>query len=55
MSNNTNNNISNIKYDSLEAMKVEYSYLSKEEKKKYMNMLTEWYMREKDILRNVTN
>jgi hypothetical protein len=31
-------------------MMTEYSALSYEEKRKYMNILTEWYMREKDAL-----
>lgn len=39
----------------LEAMKAEYNCLTLEEKKKYMDLLTEWYMREKDILRNKLN
>lgn len=55
MNNNTNNNISNIKYAMLEGMKLEYSLLTKEEKQKYMDLLTEWYMREKDTLRNISN
>jgi hypothetical protein len=31
-------------------MMTEYGALSHEEKRKYMNILTEWYMREKDAL-----
>lgn len=39
-------------YNYLGHMKAEYASLSKEEKIKYMNLLTEWYMREKDTLKN---
>lgn len=51
------NNILNEenKHIALEAMKLEYNSLTHEEKQKYMNLLTEWYMREKDILRNKLN
>lgn len=52
---NNDNNVYDVKYSNLEAMKIEYSLLNKEEKLKYMNYLTEWYMREKDILRNRYN
>lgn len=34
----------------LYCMMTEYSALSYDEKRKYMNILTEWYMREKDAL-----
>lgn len=48
------NNILNEqnKYIALEDMKLEYNNLTLEEKRKYMDLLTEWYMREKDSLRN---
>jgi hypothetical protein len=36
-------------------MMNEYSGLSHDEKRKYMNILTEWYMREKDALNNAEN
>lgn len=36
------------------AMK-EYSALIYDEKVKYMNILTEWYMREKDLLNMLSN
>ena len=36
-----------------EHMVAEYSILSHDEKVKYMNNLTEWYMREKDALNNI--
>jgi hypothetical protein len=48
-------NYDNNFYPILHAMKIEYSKLDNQRKKKYMDLLTEWYMREKDILRNVTN
>ena len=37
-------------YKQFENMVAEYSILSYDEKVKYMNNLTEWYMREKDNL-----
>lgn len=43
------------KHIALVAMKAEYNSLTLEEKKKYMDILTEWYMREKDLLRNKLN
>jgi hypothetical protein len=55
MKDNIYNNLYNTKYDKMEAMKIEYSLLDKEEKSRYINLLTEWYMREKDILRNSNN
>lgn len=42
-------------YPLLYAMTLEYSKLEDSKKKKYMDLLTEWYMREKDILRNKLN
>lgn len=54
MSNNNKDN-KEKDYNYLSLMKAEYCSLSKEEKLKYMNLLTEWYMREKDILRNNNN
>lgn len=39
-------------YIALYAMKLEYSLLEDSEKQKYMDNLTEWYMREKDILKS---
>ena len=36
-------------YKQFENMVAEYSILSYDEKVKYMNNLTEWYMREKGI------
>lgn len=56
-----NNNISVIdsepikNYLFLYGMTLEYNKLSAEEKKRYMDILTEWYMREKDSLRNKIN
>lgn len=52
MNNLNNENTKEKEHIALYAMKLEYSLLSKEEKVKYMNLLTEWYMREKDTLRN---
>ena len=40
-------------YKHHEHMVMEYSILSHDEKVKYMNNLTEWYMREKDALNNI--
>lgn len=40
-------------YKQFENMVAEYSILSYDEKVKYMNNLTEWYMREKDALNNI--
>ena len=40
-------------YKQFENMVAEYSILSYDEKVKYMNNLTEWYMREKDTLNNI--
>ncbi len=37
-------------YECLYQMKTEYASLNKEEKIKYMNLLTEWYMKQKDML-----
>lgn len=53
--NNSNKDKEENKYIALYAMKLEYSSLTNEEKQKYMDLLTEWYMREKDILRNKLN
>lgn len=49
MSNNNNKEI----YKQFENMVAEYSILSYDEKVKYMNNLTQWYMREKDALNNI--
>ena len=49
MSNNKESKENN--YSHLSLMKAEYYSLNKEEKKRYMDLLTEWYMREKDILK----
>ena len=40
-------------YKHHEHMVAEYSILSHDEKVKYMNNLTEWYMREKDALNSI--
>jgi len=50
MSNKDNKEI----YKQFENMVLEYSILSYDAKVKYMNMLTEWYMREKDALNNIS-
>jgi len=49
MSNKDNKEI----YKQFENMVLEYSILSYDAKVKYMNMLTEWYMREKDALNSI--
>lgn len=38
------------KFVYLQCMKNEYADLSLEHKQRYMNILTEWYMHEKDAL-----
>lgn len=50
--NNFKNNLGVIppNFLHLYVMMAEYNKLNKEQKKKYMNILTEWSMREKDIL-----
>lgn len=52
--NNINNNIRDIKdeteFDCLNNMMNEYYMLNIEDKQRYLNRLTGWYMREKDIL-----
>jgi len=49
MSNKDNKEI----YKQFENMVIEYSILSYDAKVKYMNTLTEWYMREKDALNSI--
>jgi hypothetical protein len=49
MSNKDNKEI----YKQFEHMVIEYNILSYDAKVKYMNNLTEWYMREKDALYNI--
>lgn len=49
MSNKYNKEI----YKQFENMVIEYSILSYDEKVKYMNKLTQWYMREKDALNSI--
>ncbi len=39
-----------LEFHGLNKMMQEYSVLLYDEKRKYMNVLTEWYMREKDAL-----
>lgn len=52
--NNINNNKRDIEdeieFDCLNNMMNEYSMLNIEDKQRYLNRLTGWYMREKDIL-----
>jgi hypothetical protein len=49
MSNKDNKEI----YKQFEHMVIEYNILSHDAKVKYMNMLTEWYMHEKDALNSI--
>lgn len=54
MSNNdTTNNVTNnpIVFPMLTAMMNEYNAFDINKKKEYMDVLTTWYMREKDILK----
>ena len=39
-----------LEFHGLNKMMQEYSVLLYDEKRKYMNVLTEWYMHEKDAL-----
>lgn len=52
--NNINNNKKDVEdeteFDCLNNMMNEYSMLNIEDKQRYLNRLTGWYMREKDIL-----
>jgi hypothetical protein len=41
-------------FNNLYSMMNEYNCLNNEDKSRYMNILTSWYMREKDLL-NIKN